>query len=145
MKTKLFLFAFAAIGLLSGIEASAQSYAITNARIVTVSGDTIEKGTVVVRDGLIEAVGANAKAPADAQVFDGTGLTVYPGFFDTLTSLGIPAPARPQTTGGPGGGGGGGQAAAAAAAAAANAASNSNYPAGLRPETAVIEDIRAIE
>src|SRR3712207_7979840 len=38
---------------------------ITNARIVTVSGPVIERGTVVVRDGLIAAVGANVAAPPD--------------------------------------------------------------------------------
>ncbi len=75
------------------------AYAITNARIVPVSGAVIEKGTVVIRDGLIAAVGANAKAPADARVFDGTGLTVYPGLVDALTTLGQPAPA--QQRGGP--------------------------------------------
>ncbi len=137
MKFKLVLFAFAASGLLATF-AEAQSYAITNARIVTVSGPTIEKGTVVVRNGLIAAVGADTKAPADAQVFDGSGLTVYPGFFDTLTNAGMQPP-RQQT---PGGGGPGGGAAAAAAQQQANAASNSNYPAGLRPETTSTEELR---
>ena len=144
MKLKLALFAAVATGLLATF-ADAQSYAITNARIVTVSGPTIEKGTVVVRDGLIAAVGADAKPPADAQVFDGTGLTVYPGFFDTLTNVGLQAPQRPATTGGGGGGGGGGGAAAAAAQQQANAASNSNYPAGLRPEVIAADDLRAGE
>jgi imidazolonepropionase-like amidohydrolase len=139
MKSKLVLYAFAAIGMLFGGSVFAQSYAVTNARIVTVSGATIERGTVVVRDGLIQAVGANAAVPADAQVFDGNGLTVYPGFIDSLSNLGL-AP-RPTPTPGQGGRGGGGQAAAAAAAAAAQP-SNSNYPAGLRPEYATLEDIR---
>jgi imidazolonepropionase-like amidohydrolase len=142
MKFRLFLAAAAAVGWLSSPEVSAQSYAITNARIVTVSGATIERGTVVVRDGLIEAVGADARTPADAQVFDGSGLTVYPGFVDSLTNLGIQAPRPTATPGGPGGGGG--QAAAAAAAAAANP-SNSNYPFGLRPEEMTLEDVRAGE
>ena len=134
MKLRLFLIALAAVGSVFSLSGFAQSYSITNARIVTVSGATIEKGTIVIRDGLIEAVGANAKSPADAQVFDGTGLTVYPGFFDALTSLGIQAqPARPQ---------GGGGAAAAAVAAQAAAPSNSNYPAGLRPELATVDDLR---
>ncbi|HEX6125156.1 MAG TPA: amidohydrolase family protein [Pyrinomonadaceae bacterium] len=137
MKLKIVLFALAAIGV-SATFADAQSYAITNARIVTVSGPTIEKGTVVVRDGLIAAVGADAKAPADAQVFDGTGLTVYPGFFDTVTNVGMQAPQRP-TTGGPGGGGG---AAAATVQQQANAQTNSNYPAGLRPETFAADELR---
>ncbi|MFM9905008.1 MAG: amidohydrolase family protein [Pyrinomonadaceae bacterium] len=140
MRSKLILLFIAC--LLFSVAANAQSYAITNAKIVTVSGATIDKGTIIIRNGLIEAVGANVAAPADAQIFDATGLTVYPGFIDSLTSLGLPsAPARPQ---GPGGGGGGG-AAAAAAATAAQPASNSNYPAGLRPEDMTFNDIRAGE
>ena len=135
MRTKHFLLVIAAIGLCLASSAHAQSYAITNARIVTVSGATIEKGTVVIRNGLIEAVGANVAAPADAQVFDATGLTVYPGFIDALTSLGMPAGARPA---GPGGGGGGQPAAAAPAAS-----SNSNYPAGLRPDDTADSDLRS--
>ena len=144
MKLKLVLYAFAAIGILLGSSASAQSYAIRNARIVTVSGATIENGTVVVRDGLIEAVGANIRVPADAQVFDGAGLTVYPGFIDALTNLGVPAPPARPTTGAPGGGGPNAAAAAAAAAASAQE-SNSNYPPGLRPEERTIDEVRAGE
>lgn len=147
MKKGLFLFAVGLFITAFGVSAStnAQSLAFTNARIVTVSGNTIEKGSVVVRNGLIESVGANAKIPSDAQVIDATGLTVYPGFFDTLSSAGLQA--RPTTPGGggPGGGGGGGGQAAAAAAAAQAQPSNSNYPAGLRPEVSVVDDVRAGE
>src|SRR5688500_19702228 len=56
------------------------TYAITNARIVPVSGPTINRGTIVIRGGLIVAVGANVQAPADARVIDGSGLCVFPGF-----------------------------------------------------------------
>src|ERR1700754_1202260 len=66
------------------------TYAITNARIVPVSGATIERGTVVVRNGLIAAVGANVSAPSDARVIDGAGLTVYPGLIDSYTNLALP-------------------------------------------------------
>ncbi|MBA2340876.1 MAG: amidohydrolase, partial [Pyrinomonadaceae bacterium] len=55
------------------------TYAITNARIVTMAGAPIERGTIVIRNGLIEAVGANLSAPSDARAIDGTGLTIYPG------------------------------------------------------------------
>ena len=143
MRSKLFLLSFAAICSLFTVAANAQSYAITNAKIVTVSGATIDKGTVVVRNGLIFAVGANVMAPSDATVLDAGGATVYPGFIDTVSNLGIAAPAAPQGGGpGGGGGGGGGQAAAAAAAAAAQPTSNSNYPAGMRPEVMVEELLR---
>jgi imidazolonepropionase-like amidohydrolase len=83
-------------------------YAIKDAQIVTGTGKTIAKGTVVFRDGLITEVGENVKIPADARIINGTGLTVYPGLIDGYTNLGLAAaPAQPQR-------GGGAQAAAAA-------------------------------
>jgi len=125
MKFKLILL-LAVACFLSAVQAEAQTYAITNARIVPVSGPAIDKGTIVLRNGLIESVGASVKVPADAVVLDGAGYTVYPGFIDALTSLGIQAqPARPAS-GGPG-----------QPAAQATPASNSNFPTGLRPEESV--------
>src|SRR4030081_2494893 len=76
-----------------------QVFAIRNARIVPVSRAPIEKGTVVIRDGLIDAVGANIEPPADAWVIDGAGLTVYPGLIDALSTWGIPG-ATPVATSG---------------------------------------------
>ncbi|HEU4629598.1 MAG TPA: amidohydrolase family protein [Gemmatimonadaceae bacterium] len=65
-------------------------YAIRGARIVTVSGPTIERGNVVMgADGRIQAVGADAAIPAGAQTIDGTGLTVYPGMLDAGTTMGL--------------------------------------------------------
>jgi hypothetical protein len=92
--------------------ASGGTWALTNARIETVTKGTIEKGTIVIRDGIIEAVGANATAPGDARVVDLAGRTVYPGFIDLTSSMGLPTPPPPQ--GGGGGGGGGANAAAPA-------------------------------
>src|SRR5437660_6688565 len=54
-------------------------YAIRNARIVTVSGADIDDGTVVIRNGKIEAVGATVNVPVGAQIIDARGLIVYPG------------------------------------------------------------------
>ena len=71
--------------------------AIKDAHVVTVSGADLPKATVVIRDGLIEAVGPDAAIPADASVIDGGGLTVYPGFIDALSTWGIPGAV---TTGG---------------------------------------------
>lgn len=70
------------IGVSGQMPARAPRYAITNARIVTVAGPVIDKGTVVMRDGVIEEVGAAVTAPPDALVVDGTGLVVYPGLID---------------------------------------------------------------
>lgn len=65
------------------------SYAIRGARIVTVSGATIENGNIVIQDGKITAVGANAAIPSGAETFDGKGLSVYPGMIDAGTSMGL--------------------------------------------------------
>ena len=67
---------------------SAQTVAITNAKIYTVSSAPIERGTVVIRNGRIAAVGANVAVPADARVIDGTGKIVTPGLMDSWTALG---------------------------------------------------------
>ena len=65
--------------------------AIRNARIVTVTGPVIAKGTIVLRNGLIAEVGENVSVPADAWVVEGEGLTVYPGLIDGLSTLGMDA------------------------------------------------------
>jgi imidazolonepropionase-like amidohydrolase len=72
-----------------GVTPPRGTYAIRNARIVTVSGPDIENGTIVIRDGKIEALGANVSVPAGAQTIDGRGLSVYPGMIDAGTSLGL--------------------------------------------------------
>lgn len=64
-------------------------YAIRNAHIVTVSGPDIDNGTLVIRDGKIEAAGANISVPSGAQTIDARGLWVYPGMIDAATSLGL--------------------------------------------------------
>lgn len=66
------------------------AYVIRNARIVTVSGAEIENGTLVIRNGKIESVGAGPSvAAAGAQEIDARGLTVYPGMIDAATSIGL--------------------------------------------------------
>jgi imidazolonepropionase-like amidohydrolase len=111
------------------------TYAITNARIVTVSGPVIERGTVVVRNGLIAAAGANVNAPSDARVIDGTGLTVYPGLIDSYTNLALPEPAPSPS---PGGGGG----FFAVTQPRPASGPNSTQPPGLQPEVMVEDVIR---
>lgn len=113
------------------------SFAISNARIVTGTGADIERGNVIVRDGLIFAVGANLQIPVDLRVIDGSGLTVYPGFFDAASSAGIAGQQR-AGAGQPGGG----QPFFGQPPAPAPAQSNSAYPAGMQPETAAADLIR---
>ncbi len=66
--------------------------AITNARIVPVTKPTIEKGTIVIRGNKIVALGPDVQVPAGAKVIDAGGGSVYPGFIETSTDLGINEP-----------------------------------------------------
>ncbi|MFN7997195.1 MAG: amidohydrolase family protein [Bryobacteraceae bacterium] len=72
------------------------SIALHGARVFTVSGPVLNKGTVLLRDGLIEAVGEDIDLPKDAWVIDATGLSVYPGLIDSLSTVGLPE--TPQQT-----------------------------------------------
>lgn len=137
MKKRIFLLLCVSLSYLSlSVKAQSNAFAITDLRVVTVSGAIIERGTVVVRDGLIEAVGENVKPPADAVVIDGKGLTIYPGFFDTNTSLGIARPvASPSPTPG--------VSIPIIPQSVPQQLSASNYPAGLRPDLDVVEQLRA--
>ncbi len=115
------------------------TYAITNATLHTVSGPAIPKGTIVIRDGLIAALGANIAVPADAQVIDGTGLTVYPGLFDSYGSIALPS------TGAAGAGGRGAGAPAPAAPVTpvrGGGGTTFNDPRGVDPELRAADLVR---
>src|SRR6266487_6629401 len=73
-------------------------YAIRGARIVTAAGAPIEGGTIVVRRGVIDAVGASVAVPPEAMVIDGAGMTVYPGLIDLGNTRAAeqPVPTLPQ-------------------------------------------------
>ena len=133
------------IALCTNLQSNAQhsaidTYAITNARIVTVSGPIVERGTVVIRNGLITAAGANITAPPDARVIDGTGLTVYPGLIDSYTDLALPEAAATPS---PGGGGGAAFLVLQAQARPSPGGPNSTQPAGLQPEVMAEDTMRA--
>jgi len=83
-----YLLAAMALVPLSGTAAE-KVYALRGARIHTLSGPDIERGTVVVRDGRIVAVGAEAAIPDGAEVIDVSGLEIYPGLFDSYSQLGL--------------------------------------------------------
>ncbi len=67
-------------------------YALQNVTIVTQPGQQIEGGTIVVRDGLIEAVGTNVTVPVDAKVIEVDSMFVYAGFIDGLSHTGVERP-----------------------------------------------------
>jgi imidazolonepropionase-like amidohydrolase len=65
--------------------------AITNATIMTASHGTIQRGTILIRDGKIAEVGENVQVPSGAQVIDGTGRYVTPGIFDAHSHSAVEA------------------------------------------------------
>ena len=71
------------------VSAESRVTVIRNAKIVTVSGATIERGSILIRDGRIAEVGTKVAVPAKAEVIDATGLSVYPGLIDSGTVLGL--------------------------------------------------------
>ena len=70
-------------------------YAFTNATIVQNSTTKIEKGTLLIKQGKIIAVGTSVTVPADAIVIDCSGKFIYPSFVDAYTNYGISTNTRP--------------------------------------------------
>jgi imidazolonepropionase-like amidohydrolase len=70
------------------LPAAAQTYAIQGGTVHTLSGSSFV-GTVVIRDGRIDAVGPEVSPPLGAEVVDASGQHVYPGLFDAVTRLGL--------------------------------------------------------
>lgn len=91
-KSRQALLAGAAIAaaVLATTPAAAQdrAIAITGARILTMAGEPIENGTLVIKDGKIVAVGANVTIPADAERRDAAGRVIMPGIVDTHSHIG---------------------------------------------------------
>jgi imidazolonepropionase-like amidohydrolase len=69
--------------------AAGETIAITNGRVMPVSGPAIERGTVLIRAGKIAAVGAAVQAPAGARVIDAAGKIVTPGWIESATQIGV--------------------------------------------------------
>src|SRR5437899_9295304 len=77
------------------------AFAITNTTVVTKPGTELAKVTIVIRDGLVQALGSDIKVPADAEVIDGKSLVVYPGFVDAGNTWGVDATLRRSESGPP--------------------------------------------
>jgi imidazolonepropionase-like amidohydrolase len=69
--------------------------ALVGGRVLPVSGPALEKATVVLRGGVIAAVGADVAVPPGARVIDAAGLTLTPGLIDAFSGIGLPS--RPAT------------------------------------------------
>src|SRR5580692_674578 len=80
-------------------------FAIRGAKVVPVSGPTLENATIVMAHGVITAIGKDVTIPPDAWIIEGKGLTVYPGLFDSFTDVGLPTAAPAPVSAGEAGGG----------------------------------------
>ena len=78
----------AAVLALAPVAAQAQALAIVDARILaSPEADPVERGVVLVRDGRIEAVGADLPVPAAAERIDAAGATVVAGYWNSHIHL----------------------------------------------------------
>jgi imidazolonepropionase-like amidohydrolase len=68
---------------------ASQVILIQNATILTVSHGTIERGSILIKDGKIAEVGASVKAPKDVQVIDAAGQFVMPGIIDCHSHIAV--------------------------------------------------------
>jgi imidazolonepropionase-like amidohydrolase len=67
-------------------------HALVDATVVTKPGETLEGGTIIIRDGFIQAVGKDLVPPADARIWEMKGTTIYAGFIDPYIVLGATNP-----------------------------------------------------
>ncbi len=86
-KALCFCFCFVFI---ASMYADSEVYVIKNARILTVTKGTIEKGTIIIQDGMIDRVGNLLDIPVDnVQVINAKGMWVTPGLIDSHSHLGL--------------------------------------------------------
>ena len=69
------------------------TFALVGVRVEVGDGRVIDKTTILLRHGIIAAIGPDLKVPADAEIIKGDGLTVYPGFIDAQMTSGFTLPA----------------------------------------------------
>ena len=83
------LLVFGALICTCGSAYAAGPLAIQGAKIITISSDPIENGTILIRDGKIAAVGTEIDIPGEAHVIDAEGLVIMPGFVDAHNAAGM--------------------------------------------------------
>jgi imidazolonepropionase-like amidohydrolase len=67
-------------------------HAFTNATIVVAPGEILENATLVIRNGVITEVATDIEPPPDARIRDLNGKTIYPGFIDAHSNVGMNEP-----------------------------------------------------
>jgi len=74
------------------VPSTTTTYALDDVQVVQAPGQVLDSATVVIRDGVIEAVGSGVDVPYDARSIDGDSLVVYAGFIDGLSHAGVETP-----------------------------------------------------
>ncbi len=93
-----------ALGLLSLFAGSARTLdtrpvVIRGGTLFTVTQGTITNGTIIIRNGRIEAIGTDLAVPSEARIIEASGKYVFPGFIDAGTDLGTVAPGSSASDG----------------------------------------------
>jgi hypothetical protein len=134
-----------AFGPLAASTPPSLTYAIRGARVFTAAGAPIDNATIVVRNGVIDDVGASVTVPADAIVIDGAGMNVYPGLIDMANEAPLEAGTAPAGGGGAafgrGGGGRGGGGAATQQFATFEESERAKRATILRPDFVAAENL----
>lgn len=78
-------------------DATPRWHALTNVKLVIAPGQVVDEATLVMKDGVIVAAGRGVPVPAGARVWSLPGRTVYPGFIDLSSRVGVPAALRRDT------------------------------------------------
>ncbi len=80
------------VGTTGQAGATGPVWAIVNATIHPITKPAIQRGTIVIRGNLIEAIGAGVPVPSGAKTVDAAGADVYPGFINARTTVGLNEP-----------------------------------------------------
>jgi len=94
-KLKLAFFIISGLVLFAALSvtaAASDKLAVKAGRIITVAGEEIENGTVLIENGKIKAVGKDIKIPYDYWVIDEPDCVVFPGMVECFTSRGLDIP-----------------------------------------------------
>ncbi|GAB4330761.1 MAG: amidohydrolase family protein [Flammeovirgaceae bacterium] len=103
-----------------GLKPVTRTFAIRNANIIPAPGKKIEKGSILIKNGLIAAVGKDIKIPTNAHIIEADSMFVYAGFIDGFSQMGVKEEKKEGDTGKP-----------------KNPGNPSNEQAGVQPEVSV--------
>jgi hypothetical protein len=106
-------------------------YFLKNAHVVQKPGMILKNTSILIRDGMIEAIGSTITPPFDAMVIDADSMFIYAGFIDMASHTAIPKKEEPSRGSGRNNNDG-----------PRDPGNPTNEEAGITPEKLVIEQIK---